>query len=428
MNNLERKPCIVILGAGFGGLHAAQALSKKIKSSGINCDFFLIDRNGYHTYTPLLYEAATTSKETANYLEIKKLVAYSIPGFIDRRINFLQKEVRSLDLVGGDIHFNDGEKMKFDYLVLAPGSETNYFNIPGMAEYSLPLKTFLDSLKIRDKILDLVDSGKSDIKIVIGGAGSSGVELAGEIQEWICKLKEEGRKCEAKVSLIEGAPTILPGFPEKIVKLAEKRLKKLGVETITNEIIEKADTSKIILKSRREIPFDVLIWTGGVKAASILSTMPLKLEKRGRAEVIGEMECLPQSPDLKLYGKIYGIGDAICFYDEKSGKPMPGVARAAISQANIVANNIIEHIKKSKNSNYQLQITNYRPHEYPYIIPIGGKWAIAKLGPIVFAGFLGWILKGLVELNYLLSIMPFWKAIQLWLRGLWTFIKNDRLG
>jgi len=122
------------------------------------------------------------------------------------------------------------------------------------------------------------------------------------------------------------------------------------------------------------------------------------------------------------------LGDAVCFYNPKTQKPVPGVARAAISQANVVAHNIFEEIKKELNPHYQLRIKNYHPMEYPYVIPVGGKFAVAKIGPLIISGFFGWVLKGLVELNYLLSIMPLHRALIIWLKGLWIFIQNDRLG
>lgn len=419
MNNKEKGGCIVILGAGFGGLRTAGLLSKKIKSERIDCEIILIDRNSYHTYTPLLYEASATDKESANYIEIKKLVAFPIEELIrGTGIRFINSTVGKLDLINGDIHCENGEQLKFDYLVLAPGSETNYFDIPGLKENSLALKTFMDSLKIRDAILEKL-AGKQIIDIVLGGGGSSGVELAGEIKSWLCDLEKYGQ-CKANLKIIEAAPAILPGFSEKVVEKAGKRLKSLGVEIISNEAISKADKNKVVLKSGREILYDVLVWTGGTKAPELLSAMPLKLEKRGRVEVAGEMQCLPQSPDLQLYGKIYGLGDAICFYDPKTGKPIPGVARAAISQANIVAHNILCDLKGNQ------EHKKYKPMDYPYIIPIGGKWAIAKIGPLVMGGLCGWILKGLVELNYLFSIMRFGKAIRIWLRGLRIFIQNDK--
>lgn len=432
MEKLNQKPRVVILGAGFGGLRAAVLLSKK--NSPKNCEIVLIDRNAYHTYAPTLYEAATTSKETANYLDLKQIVTLPIAELIKNSgVRFIQGEVKTLDLINGDARYAennnaDGEIIKFDYLVLAPGSETNYFDIPGLKENSLPLKTFMDALKIRDKVLDLIESGKNDIRIAIGGGGPTGVELAGELQEWLFELKIKNSKYNPRITIIDGAPSILPGFPEKIVKPVQKRLKKLDIEAVTSEIIKKASTDKITLESGRELRYDVLIWTGGVKAAPVMGALPLKLEKRGRVEVIGEMECLPQSPDLKLYGKIYGLGDAVCFYDPETGKPIAGVAQAAISQANVVAHNILEYIKKSSDPNYQLQIINYRPKDYPYVIPVGGKWAVARVGSLVISGFFGWVLKGLVELKYLLSIMPFWQSLKIWLKGLRIFIQNDRLG
>ncbi|MBI2024570.1 MAG: NAD(P)/FAD-dependent oxidoreductase [Candidatus Harrisonbacteria bacterium] len=420
---MPEKQHIVILGAGFGGLRAALSLSKKIRKGKLNAEISLIDRNAYHTYTPTLYEAATTSKETANYLQIKEIVTFPIEEIIKKTgINFIEDEVEKLDLVGGDIHCAGGRKLNFDYLVLALGSEPHHFGIQGLREHALNLKTFLDAIKIRDRIWELAESGQQTFRIIVGGGGSTGVELAGEIQGWLCELKEEFHECATKVTIVEAAPTILAGFPEKIVEAARKRIGDLGVEVLVSEAIAKADAEKITLQSGREMRYDILVWTGGVKASSLMGSLPLKMEKRGRVEVVSAMECLPQSPDLKLYGKIYGIGDAVCFYDPASGKPIPGVARAAISQADIVVNNIVNDLKGGKKHR------QYKPFAYPYIIPIGGKWAIAKIGPLIISGFLGWILKGLVEINYLLSIMPLGKALRIWLKGLRIFIQNDRLG
>ncbi len=417
------KKAIVILGAGFGGMKAVFELQKGLRRRNLlsQYEILLVDRNGYHTYTPTLYEIATTSKETANNIDLKQIVAFEVPELIKSiGARFVKAEVKELDLINGDLHFTNETKLKFNYLILGLGSVANYFDIPGMAENSLSLKTFVDALKIRDKIIDLVLSGKQNIKIVVGGGGSAGVEIAGELKEWVGELNKELKPCAIEVLIIEGSPTILPGFDARVISVAGKRLKEIGVKLINNEIIDRALPEKIMTKSRMEIHYDVLIWTGGVKASPLVSHLPVKIEQRGRMEVGAGMECLPQTPDLKLYGKIYGIGDIVCFYD-KAGKPMPGVARAAIIQGEIAAQNIIADITGGS-------IKQYEPMNYPYVIPIGGKWAIAKLGPVIIYGFWGWILKGLVELNYLFSIMPFFKAVKVWLAGLWIFIRNDRLG
>ncbi len=409
---------IVILGAGFGGLHTALTLGKKI---GKENEIILIDKNPYHTYTPTLYEVATTSKETASLIDLKSIVTIPIHKTVNgRNINFINAEIKELDLLGGDVHLADGQKIAWDYLVLALGAETNYFDIPGLKENSFDLKSFTEALQIRDKILDLVLDGKVQIKIVIGGGGPTGVELAGELEEWFGQLKDDYGKCYATITIVDSNPIILNNLDKRVAILAQKRLKKLGVEIINNEIITKVSNEEIVMKSGNKLAFDILIWAGGVKANSLVSNLPLKMEKRGRAEVMPQMYCLPQTPDLKLYGMIYALGDVTCFYD-KDGKPMPQVARTAIEQGAVVAKNIIADLTNNKR-------TEYVPRAYPYIVPVGAKYAIAKLGPLVVSGFGGWLFKGLVEVNYLLSIMPFGRAIKTWLKGLSIFIQNDRLG
>ncbi|MDP1718826.1 MAG: FAD-dependent oxidoreductase [bacterium] len=438
---MSDKKAIVILGAGFGGMKAVFELQKGLRRHNLleQYEIFLVDRNSYHTYTPTLYEIATTSKETAGNLRLKEIAAFDIQELTGKiGINFIKAEIKELDLIGDNIHFTNGTDLKFQYLILALGSVVNYFAIPGMAERSLALKTFADALKIRDKITNLILDGQKNIKIVIGGGGTTGVEVAGELRGWIGELKKEAGQCNFEISVIEASPTILPGFDSKIISLAQKRLKNIGVKLILNEAIDHALPGKIITKSRMGVPYDILIWTGGTKSSPIVSRLPVKIERRGRIEVGAGMECLPayggargdqglpagaglpQAPDLKLSGKIYAIGDAVCCYD-RSGKPIPGVAPVAIAQGEIAAKNIIADITGGLTQKYS-------PKKYPYIVPIGGKWAIAQLGPLTIHGFAGWILKGLVELKYLLSIMPLYKAVRVWLSGLIIFIKNDRLG
>lgn len=417
---------VVILGAGFGGLRAAIVLGKKSKELGKKgYQITLIDRNRYHTYTPLLYEISTTSKETANYLDLKSVTTYPVEGvLLGFPIEFIQGEVKNIDLANRKIELESGE-IEYDYLVLALGSETNFFNIPGLQEHALELKSLMDALKIRDTVWEKIESteGNEMVDIVIGGAGSTGVELAGEIQEWIAQLRKEGHLCRTGVTLIDAAPTILKGFDAKIIEKTTRRLRKLGTNIITNERISKIEARKAFLESGKIVSFDVLIWTGGVKANSIVGKLPCKFESQGRIAISDDLSINLLTSDVnKLENNVYAIGDAACFNNIQTGNPVPMVARAAIIQGTIAAKNIINEIKGGKPS------LKYNPEEYPYIIPIGGKYAIAKIGSFTIVGFFGWILKGLVELNYLFSIMPNIRALKIWLRGLKIFIQNDRLG
>ncbi|MBI2033779.1 MAG: FAD-dependent oxidoreductase [Candidatus Liptonbacteria bacterium] len=422
---------IVILGAGFGGLRAAIKISKKLRSLQLLKDYevVLIDRNDHHTYTPLLYEVATTSKSLANIAELHEVAAYKIKPLIKNlSLTFLQKEVTAADLIRGEVILGGKEKILADYLVIALGAEVNYFDIPGLASSALALKTFTDAIRIRDSVWNLGMAGEENIKILVVGGGATGVELASELKVWCGELEKEFRKCELEVAIIEAGRTILPGFDTRVIKLVEKRLKRVGVKIFAHESLTRVEKKKAYLTSGRIEPFDILIWAGGIKAAEALSKLPLKNEARGRVVVRGKMECLPQTPDLKFRSKVYGLGDTICFYDPRTEKPIPSVARAAISQANVVSENIIEDIKMENGLTKTADHKVYKSMEYPYITPVGGKYAVAKIGPLVVAGFWGWILKGLVELNYLFSIMPRWTALRLWLKGLKIFTQNDRLG
>lgn len=426
---------IVILGAGFGGLRAAIVLSKKSKELGRKgYHITLIDKNRYHTYTPLLYEISTTSKEIANYLDLRSVTTYPIEGvLLGFSIDFIQGEVSSIDLANRKIQLENQPAsaeasarqgtIDYEYLILALGAETNFFDIPGLQENALELKSLNDALKIRDTVWEKIESTATNeaVDIVIGGAGSTGVELAGEIQEWISQMRKEGYRCKTSVTLIDAAPTILTGFEPKIIKKATARLKKLGTNILTEERVAKVENGKVYLASGRIVSCDVLIWTGGVRANSAVEKLPLRKEKQARVTTGRDLLCVLDKPDLEAADKVYGIGDIVCVHDA-NGDAVPMVARAAITQGAIAAKNIVSEIRGE-----ELRL-KFNPRKYPYIIPIGGKYAIAKIGPLVIVGFFGWILKGLIELNYLFSIMPNAKATKIWLKGLKIFIQNDRLG
>jgi len=427
---MPAKKKVVILGAGFGGLRTAKLIAKKLRRFRLldRYEVLLIDQHEHQTYTPLLYEVATTSKETANACKLLRVATYSVRSLLGRLpVTFIVDTVGSLDLINGDIHLKSGTSIVFDHLVLALGSETNYFNIPGLKAYALPLKTFEDAVRIRDNVWMLAQEG-ANIRIIVGGAGPTGVELAGELKAWCGELERESGRCNLQVMLIEGNETVLAGFDSGIINEATARLRALGVDILTSERIASVTEDVVMLLSGRSLPYDVCIWTGGVKTPSLLTSTPLTAEPHGRPIVQGAMECLSQTPNLKLRSIIYGIGDSVCFYHPATQKPVPGVARAALLQATVAAHNIIEDIKTAEFPAYTPKPITYTPHNYPYVIPIGGKYAIAKFGRVYLKGFPGWVLKGLVELNYLLSIMSPFRALGIWFRGLKIFIQNDRLG
>lgn len=426
----ERKN-IAIIGAGFGGLRTALLIGKKLKKLKLETKYriVLIDQNEYHTYTPTLYEVATNDPDHTSYAELREIVTIPLQSLIvGLPIDFRNTTVSSIDLKKGIVHCDETDPISYHYLILSPGSEPNYFDIPGLEKLSTPLKTFRDSIEIREYILTALHRSTEPIKVVVGGGGSAGVEFAGEVRSWLNKLQiESGGTRRSEVTIIETAVSVLAPFPKGVIDRATKRLARIGVKTITNERIASVRDNLITLATGKTVPFDVLIWSGGVKPSSIMQTLELAKDNRGRVLVADTMECNPAEHAARFAGKVYGLGDAVVVLNKKTNLPIPGTAHAALVEADTVSHNITEDIKLSEGIGSVPHFKTFVPADYPYIIPIGGKFAIARIGNIIISGLLGWILKGVVELGYLWSIMPFARALKLCVKGFRIIIKNDRI-
>jgi len=425
---LERKN-IIVLGAGFGGLRAARRINRLLKGSpgfsqNHRNDFriILIDKNDYQTYTPVLYDVATTPASHADALKLKGIATFPIVEAITgENIKFIQDEVVSINIVSNYIHFKYSDPLHYAYLIVALGSEPNYFNIKGLQEYCLSLKTFKDSIAIRDRFTHLLIEKKGNpTNVVVGGAGPTGVEFAGELAQAIKKGHwREYLKGEVIITLVEGRKTILNGFHPRTILYAQNRLGELGIKIVTDKIINSVTKETINFSDKTSLPYDIIIWTGGTKPSSLTDLFNLRKESSGHLTAGSNLLCFSESPLLDFSENVFAIGDVLCFRDPKTGKPLPGIARIALSQADLVAYNITSHIKEGKN------LKAYRPHEWPYLIPVGGKWVIAKIGPVVLAGFIGWIIKLLVELNYLISVLPLHLAVRTWVKSIATLTRND---
>lgn len=417
----ENKKRILILGAGFGGLRTAMILDKFLRRYFLSekYEVVLADRNEYHTYYPILYEVATAPMEIFQQNDLKGLAIYSVPELLSHtKVKFVRDEVFQVDILAREACLGSGI-LSFDYLILALGSETNFFGVPGAKENALTFKGYEDAIRLRSEILSFSRESES-CRVVVGGAGATGVELAAEIKNWMP---------QNEVFLADASPTILNGFDERVVKKITRRLEKFGIQIKTGFKIKEVGSKTVFGESGEELSFDVLAWTGGARATSITKNTPFKKERSDRIIILEGMRCMPEDSNLKVFERVYAIGDLACVYEPKTGRPIPMLARIAIEQAEVVARNLISEIKKDEEIIKNIQTYSYRPKkEYPYVIPAGGKFAVAKIGGLVVSGFWGWVLKGLVEFGYLCSIMSPLRAIRIWLKGLWIFAKNDNLG
>lgn len=427
---MEKKN-VVILGAGFGGLRAAMDIAHKLGRLKLLDRYAvtLIDRNDCHLFIPLLYKVAARPEP-----EHENSCSYDIATLLKGMpITFVQGEIVSPDVAGGMIALKDGRTVRADYLVIALGSETNYFGIPGLKEHSLQLKTLESAMQIRDTVSAAFAKG-GDVRIVAGGGGPNGIELAAELRLWADQEEKKNPNLHATVSIVEAMPTLLPGFAPRVIAIAMKRLARLNIPVMIGMKIASVSENTVTIGAPATaagappaptpppIPFDILIWTGGTKTPDLLTAVPLSKDKRGKPMAESDMACLPGTPDLKFAPMVYAIGDNVCFMDPKTQRPVPAVAHVAILEGAIAAHNLVEEIRKAEadaagnGRAYSPCNKTYVPAEYPYVIPIGESWAAAKFGPFIFSGWPGWEFSRLVEFNYLLMIMTPWKAFKAWQR------------
>lgn len=413
---MEKKN-IIIVGAGFGGITVALKLARKKRDLGDKYKIILIDRHHHELYTPALYEIAAIPRDYTPDQILKSSILIPVADIIKGKpIDFLCDELVSFDIPAKKIMLKNNGVIPYEFLILAMGSETNYFNIPGLKEYSYPLKTFDDALRLRNAIEDSLLE-KSSLKITVGGGGSTGVELMAEFINFTCrlqnKLKQNHQSCSVYFTLIEASPDILPGFETRIVQKAKKRLAELGVQIKSGTAIAKVTPQEIIFKEGGQETYDILIWTGGVKGPEILSRSGLTLSPKGSLAINEYLE-IPSTN-----GGIFAIGDNSLFIHPQTGKPLVWNVPVAEAEGRMAAKNILRIIRGRAPRKF------IPMKKYPFILAIGKKYAIADLIYIHFSGLLGWLAKILAELRYLLFILPLGQAIRTWWLSVKIYSSND---
>lgn len=411
---------VLILGGGFGGIRAALDLDKKLRDLA---EVTLIEKNSYHLFTPDLYEVASVygMKKDPFAVRLKKTICIPYSDiFENKKINFIQAEIFAIDTDNKKVITRGGGILNYDYLIVALGSQSSDFGIPGVREYAFQFKDIEDGLMLNKKINDLtseVASGAriAPIKIAIAGAGFTGIEVAAELA---CCVKKIARACNIKdrcerVTLIEAGPKILPMVSDKERGVTTKRLTKLGVEIMENTAVEVIESEKIKFKNGKVLDSDLIIWAAGVRSPDLLKSFPndsLAENKKMRVNENLEVINLPN---------IFAVGDSTDFLDPRTGRPVPGLAYIAVDQGKIVAQNIYRVLKNKK-------MKTYKPFYGVWVAPIGGKYALAHLwGGLNIVGFWGWIVRELIDLRYMLSILPVKKAVSLMWQEVTLFTKND---
>ena len=336
-----KKPKIVIVGAGYGGLMTTVRLQKLV---GVNeADIVLINKNDYHYETTWLHEA---SAGTLHHDRVR----YDIRDVIDRsKVDFVQDTVVEIKKEEKKVILEKGE-VEYDYLVIALGGEPETFGIKGLKEYAFGITNVNSSRQLREHIeyqfaTYNMEEEKNDnrLVIVVGGAGFTGIEFLGELTNRVPELCREYDVDPHKVKIlcVEAAPTVLPGFDPELVSYAVSQLERKGVEFLIGTAIKECTPNGIIVakgeEEPREINAETVVWAAGVRGNSIIEKSGFEA-MRGRVKV---------QPDLRVPGfdDVFIIGDSSLVINEEINRPYPPTAQIAMQQGEVVARNVAALIR-----------------------------------------------------------------------------------
>ena len=404
-----RRPRVVILGAGFGGLNAAIGLRKA------DVDVTVVDRRNYHLFQPLLYQVATAGLSPAQIaMPIRHVLKHQ------KNATVLMEKVENIDKDSRAV-ITGSRGVPYDYLVIATGARHAYFGRDEWEETAPGLKTIGDATEIRARILTAFEKAEVTtdpvlrsklLTFVVVGGGPTGVELAGAIVELARKaIVRDFRHIDsstARVVLVEAGPRLLAAFPESLSASAKTQLEKLGIEVRLGQAVTQCDDNGVVLSDGAAISSGCILWAAGVMASRAAKWLHAEADRVGRVLV---------EPDLSVPGHpdIFVIGDtALAKGDD--GKPVPGVAPAAKQMGRYVADLIIKRLAGKP-------VAPFRYADYGNLATIGRKAAVADLGRVRLTGFLAWLLWSFAHLWFLVG---FRNRIVVFLDWAWAYATFDR--
>jgi len=400
-------PHVVILGAGFGGLNAARALKRA------PVRITVIDRANHHLFQPLLYQVATAALSPAD-------ISAPIRRILRRQNNVevLLAEATAIDLPSRRVVLADGE-VDYDFLIVATGATHTYFGHEDWELLAPGLKTLKDALQIRQRILIAFEIAEREpdkrlrhewMTFVIVGAGPTGVELAGTLAEVARQtLARDFRHidtAEARVVLVEAATKVLGTFEDTLSAKAQDQLKRLGVDVRLGLPVSEITALGVQVGSEW-IGARTIIWAAGVAASPLARSLNVPLDRAGRVLV---------EPDLTVPGhdNVYVIGDLA--HLEQEGKPVPGIAPAAMQEGRQAASNLLRSLGGQER-------LPFRYHDKGMLATIGRGAAVAHIGSISASGYLAWLLWLFVHIFFLIG---FRNRLLVMIQWAWSYITFDR--
>lgn len=333
---MDKKPHVVIVGAGFGGLGVAERLAH------VPVEVTLIDKHNYHTFQPLLYQVATS------LLNAEDVGAPVRSMFRNQdNVKFRLGKVTGIDVPGHKVQLDDGNVLPYDYLVLAGGASVNYFNTPGAAEHAFPLYTLMNAVKLRNQILERFEAADRNpsiveegaLNFVVVGAGPTGVETAGALSDLFYNLLPNDyhhlATDQAKIIIVEMGKEVLGPFKENLRAYARKELEERGIQLRLGEAVAEVGPTFVQLKSGEEIKAHTLIWAAGVKANPLAEMLGMPQGRGGRVKLNPDLS-VPEHPELFVVGDMGEV--------TSDGEVLPQLGSVAMQSGDHVGSQIASRL------------------------------------------------------------------------------------
>jgi NADH dehydrogenase, FAD-containing subunit len=388
------KPQIVIVGAGYGGMMTTVRLTKELGAE--DADITLVNKHNYHYQTTWLHEAAAG---TIHHDRTRMLIKNVID---NKRVNFVQDSVKSIDKENKKIILKNGE-LDYDYLVLALGFESNTFGIKGLEENAFSIRSVNTARRIREHIEykfasfnNDPDARDSDLTIVVGGAGLSGIEFIGELVDRVPELCKEYDIDPSKVKIIdvEGLPIVLPPFERDLAEYAQKYLEGKGVTFKLGTFIKEATPEGVLVQKKdaedmEEVKAGTVVWTGGVKASHIPADSGFETN-RGKIQVNKDL----RAPDDD---HVFAVGDVAVLFPKEGERPYPPTAQIAVQEGETAAKNLAHLVKGEETEAFIY-------HQRGTVASLGDKEGIGVVFDRKLKGKPAAAMKKVIDDRYLLEL------------------------
>lgn len=373
-----RKQEVVIVGGGFGGVKSALELA-----GHPSFHVTLVANKPFFEYFPMMYHTATGGSKVVSTIPLGEI-------FRDKRIEIVIDEAEKLNRAKKTLKLKSGAKLEYDILILSLGNVTNYFGIPGMAEYSYGIKSLRDAEELKTHLhKHLIEKSEPDNNYIIIGGGPTGVELAGALPSYVRYLmRQHGIKSRKKVhvDLIEAAPRLMPRMPESVSRALAKRLRRQGVKLYFKKPVQ-SESADTLLLDGKPIRSHTVIWTAGIANNPFFAANKFLLAQNGRVQVDELLQAWPG---------IFVIGD-------NADTKYTGMAQTALHDAKFVTENLKRHADGKRPY-------AYKPKRPIYVTPVGKGWAVVVWGKLHIYGRLGWWLRRAADWIGYRDVEPWWKA------------------